>query len=131
MSRPIHFEIHADDCERAKAFYAEVFGWSYDDYSQVTGSPYWGVHTGESSDPGIDGGLMQRRGDPPASGQAVNAAVLTMGVESYEAAAAAITAAGGSEVVPKTALPGMAWQGYFTDTEGNLFGIHQPDTDAA
>ena len=29
------------------------------------------------------------------------------------------------------ALAGMAWQGYFTDTEGNVFGLHQPDPHAA
>jgi predicted enzyme related to lactoylglutathione lyase len=33
--------------------------------------------------------------------------------------------------LPKYALPGMAWQGYFIDTEGNTFGVHQPDPDAA
>jgi predicted enzyme related to lactoylglutathione lyase len=33
--------------------------------------------------------------------------------------------------MPKFALPGMAWQGYFVDTEGNTFGIHQPDENAA
>ncbi|MBW8384061.1 MAG: VOC family protein, partial [Youngiibacter sp.] len=32
MGRPVHFEIQADDIERAKKFYAEVFGWSYVDY---------------------------------------------------------------------------------------------------
>ena len=29
--------------------------------------------------------------------------------------------------LPKMALEGMAWQGYFLDTEGNTFGLHQPD----
>lgn len=43
MSRVVHFEIQVDDVERAKAFYAAVFGWSFEDYSQYTGSPYWGV----------------------------------------------------------------------------------------
>jgi hypothetical protein len=33
--------------------------------------------------------------------------------------------------LPKSALPGMAWQGYYLDTEGNTFGIHQPDPNAA
>ena len=33
MSRPIHFEIQADDLERAKRFYADVFGWTYEDSS--------------------------------------------------------------------------------------------------
>ena len=29
-----------------------------------------------------------------------------------------------------TILPGMAWQGYYLDTEGNVFGVHQPDPEA-
>jgi hypothetical protein len=32
--------------------------------------------------------------------------------------------------LPKHAIAGMAWQGYYKDTEGNLFGIHQPDPSA-
>ena len=27
MNRVVHFEIHADDVERAKKFYQDVFGW--------------------------------------------------------------------------------------------------------
>jgi hypothetical protein len=36
----------------------------------------------------------------------------------------------GCHAMPKTALTGMAWQGYFFDTEGNVFGIHQPVVNA-
>ena len=131
MSRPIHFEIQADDLERAKAFYADVFGWTFEDYGQFTGSPYWGVHTGDQSEPGIDGALMPRPAPAPATGSGANGAVLTMGVEDFDTTAATIAAAGGTVALPKMALTGMAWQGYFLDTEGNTFGIHQPDTDAA
>jgi len=131
MSRPIHFEIQADDLERAKAFYADVFGWTYDDWSAVTGSPYWGVHTGDPAGPGIDGGLMARPAPAAGAGSGANAAILTMGVDDYDATAAVIESAGGQVALPKTALPGMAWQGYFLDTEGNTFGIHQPDENAA
>ncbi|MFL6151370.1 MAG: VOC family protein [Ornithinibacter sp.] len=131
MSRPIHFEIQADDLERAKTFYADVFGWTYDDWSAVTGSPYWGVHTGDPAGPGIDGGLMSRPAPAGDAGSGTNAAILTMGVEDYDATAAVIESAGGRVALPKVALPGMAWQGYFLDTEGNTFGIHQPDENAA
>ena len=41
-----------------------------------------------------------------------------------------ILAAGGVVAMPKFALTGMAWQGYYLDTEGNTFGIHQPDPNA-
>ena len=37
---------------------------------------------------------------------------------------------GGEVALPKMALPGMAWQGYYLDTEGNTIGIHQPDPEA-
>ena len=66
----------------------------------------------------------------PGAGQGTNAAVLTMGVEDYDATEAKILAAGGQVALPKFALPGMAWQGYYLDTEGNTFGIHQPDESA-
>ena len=130
MSRPIHFEIHVDDVERAKQFYAAVFGWTYEDWSAYVGSPYVGAMTGAEGEMGINGALMQRHGSSVGAGQAVNGAVLTMGVEDYDAAESAILGAGGKVALPKAALPGMAWQGYYLDTEGNVFGIHQPDPEA-
>ena len=88
MSRPVHFEIQADDLERAKTFYADVFGWTFQDYGEFTGSPYWGVVTGPEETPGINGGLLQRPAPPPGEGQGTNGAVLTMGVEDFDATAA-------------------------------------------
>lgn len=130
MGRPVHFEIQADDLERAKAFYAAVFGWSFEDYSEMTGSPYVGVVTGEEGEPGINGGLLPRPAPAPAPEQGTNAAVLTMAVDDFDAVADRVAAAGGRVALPKYALAGMAWQGYFLDTEGNTFGIHQPDPEA-
>ncbi len=85
----------------------------------------------ESSEPGINGGLMRRQEPPPASGQAVNAYVCTVQVDDLDACLAAVASAGGATVVEKHAITGMAWQAYCTDTEGNLFGMHQPDESAA
>ena len=129
-ARPVHFEIQADDVERAKAFYAAAFGWTFEDYTEFVGSPYFGVVTGPDGEMGINGGLLQRPVAAPAPEQGTNAFVCTMGVEDYDATAAAILAAGGIVALPKYALPGMAWQGYFLDTEGNTIGIHQPDPNA-
>jgi predicted enzyme related to lactoylglutathione lyase len=53
-----------------------------------------------------------------------------MAVEDYDATERKILESGGRVAMPKFALVGMAWQGYYLDTEGNTFGIHQPDTDA-
>ncbi|HZB67474.1 MAG TPA: VOC family protein [Ornithinibacter sp.] len=131
MSRPVHFEIQADDVERAKTFYGNVFGWAFQDYSEVMSSPYWGVTTGDEGEPGINGGLQSRPTPAPGEGHGTNAAVLTISVADFDATAASIDRAGGRVAMPKFALPGMAWQGYFVDTEGNTFGIHQPDENAA
>ena len=131
MSRTVHFEIQADNVERAKVFYASVFGWTFQDWSEVTGSTYWGISTGPADQMGIDGGLLARPVPAPPVGQGTNAFVCTMAVEDYDVTEAAILAAGGQVALPKAALPGMAWQGYYLDTEGNTFGIHQPDPNAA
>ena len=131
MARVVHFEIQADDVDRAKTFYEKAFGWRFDDYSQSTGSTYWGVITGEADEPGINGGLLQRPCPAPDAGQGTNAFVATIGVDDYDATEQRILQAGGIVALPKFALPGMAWQGYYLDTEGNTIGIHQPDTGAA
>ncbi|NHN54404.1 VOC family protein [Calidifontibacter sp. DB0510] len=131
MSGPVHFEIQADDLERAKSFYEKAFGWKYEDYSQFTGSPYWGITAAaEGGNDGINGGLLQRPAAAPSPQQGTNAYVCTMAVDDYDAAEKRILDAGGQVAMPKFALPGMAWQGYYIDTEGNTFGIHQPDENA-
>ena len=130
MGRVVHFEIQADDIERAKAFYATAFDWAYEDYSEFTGSPYYGVITGEDGQMGINGGLLQRPAPAPGLGSGTNAFVCTMGVEDFDHTHTKIIEAGGIVAMEKFALPGMAWQGYYIDTEGNTFGIHQPDESA-
>lgn len=131
MSRVVHFEIQADDVERARSFYALAFGWSFADYGAVAGSTYWGIVTGPQEQPGINGGLLRRPAPAPPPGQGTNAFVCTIGVTDYDATERRILDAGGKVAVPKTALTGLAWQGYYLDSEGNTFGIHQPDPDAA
>ncbi|MDF2558364.1 MAG: glyoxalase [Bacillales bacterium] len=130
MGRVVHFEIHVSDMERAKKFYGEVFGWTFQDWSEYAGMPYFGAVTGEEGQMGINGALMQRQGAAPEMGQAMNGYACTMGVEDFDITAAKIIELGGQVSLPKHALPGMAWQGYFIDTEGNVFGVHQPDANA-
>lgn len=131
MSRVVHFEIQVDDIERAKAFYAAAFGWSFEDYGQFTGSPYWGIVTGPEDEPGVNGGLLLRPAPAPSAPHGSNAFVCTVGVADYDATQRRILDAGGRVALPKAALVGMAWQGYYLDTEGNTFGVHQPDPEAA
>jgi uncharacterized protein len=130
MGRLVHFEIHVDDMERAKNFYGEVFGWTFEDYSEYAGMPYFGAVTGDDQQMGINGALMQRKSAPPELNQGLNGFACTIGVEDYDSTEAKLLKSGGRVALPKYALPGMAWQGYYLDTEGNIFGVHQPDQNA-
>lgn len=131
MNRVVHFEIQVDDPERAAAFYRTVFGWTITQWDSLT-MEYWIVMTAEkdSKEPGIHGGLLRRVAKAPEGACGANAFVCTAQVEDFDATAAKIAAAGGTVAMPKFALPGMAWQGYFVDTEGNTFGVHQADPNA-
>ncbi len=130
MGRVIHFEIHVNNMEQAKAFYGEVFNWKFEDWSEYAGISYFGVVTGSEDELGINGALMQRQSAPPEANQSINTYICTIGVEDYDATELKILNHGGKVALPKYALPGMAWQGYYIDTEGNTLGIHQPDVNA-
>jgi predicted enzyme related to lactoylglutathione lyase len=95
MSRPVHFDITADDPDRAVAFYEKVFGW------KIT---HWG-----------DGGPMEYW-------------LITTGLND---AMAAIRESGGEIIQERAPIPGVGWFAAFTDTEGNRFGLMQPDDSAA
>jgi len=127
MPRPSHFEIHADNPDRAIAFYTSVFGWRFERWPVME---YWMIMTGGPDEAGIDGGLIRRRGPAPVEGQAVTAYVCTIMVPDLTDYEAKVTAAAGVNVVPRMAVPGVGWLTYFKDPEGNIFGMMQHATDA-
>lgn len=129
-NRVVHFEIPTTDTERTKAFYGAVFGWEFPLWMEEP--PYWGVMTApqDSTEMGINGGLWVREASSGAPDAPNNAFVCTVQVDSYEDTHNRILEAGGTVAVPKQAIPGMAWQGYYRDPDGNTFGIHQPDESA-
>lgn len=118
MQRVIHFELTADDPERAVKFYEKVFGWK----TQRWGGPqtYWLVTTGSDGQPGINGGIMRRVEGFPGT-------VNTIGVASVDDFVKKVVTAGGKVMRTKMTIPGVGYQAYCEDTEGNLFGIHQSD----
>lgn len=124
MPRPVHFEIHAADPERAKRFYETLFGWSF---TRWEGMPYWLVKTGEPGTPGIDGGMVPRQCPPPVQGQPVSAYVCTVEVPDLDAYMKTAAGLGAPVAVPKMAIPGVGWLGYMADSEGNIFGMMQND----
>lgn len=118
MARVVHFEIHADEPERALEFYEAALGWEFSKWEGP--GEYWLIKTGPDSEPGINGGLMRRKA--PLDGGAINAFVCTVGVDSIDDLIVNVEEAGGSVSIPKFEIPGVGLVAYFLDTEGNTFG---------
>ncbi len=122
MSRVNHFEIPADDPERAIKFYETVFGWTIEKWDGPI--EYWLIMTGPEDQPGIDGGLA-RREDPETGVEN------TIDVSNLEESLENVTANGGKVIRPKIPVPGVGWMAYIKDTEGNIFGLMESDPNAA
>ena len=127
MPRVVHFEIHAEEPERAVQFYRTVFGWEISKWEGP--QDYWLIKTGPDGTPGINGGLLRRHG--PIDGQAVIAYVCTIDVPALDDYLQKVTAHGGSQAMPRMAIPGVGWLAYAKDTEGNIFGLIEHNKKAA
>lgn len=125
MGRPVHFEIHADDPERAVAFYTGLFGWKANRFSD---QEYWLLSTGDGD--GIDGAIMKRIGGRPEIGSAVNAFVCTIAVEDCDGAVADAVESGATVALPAFDIPNVGRVAYLIDTEGNIFGVLSSDVAA-
>ena len=119
----VHFEIPADDTDRARTFYTEAFGWNLFpvpdmDYTMVGTTP--SDESGRPTEPGaINGGMFKRSEDFPSM------PVITVDVEDIDAALAKVEELGGSTVAPKIPVGDMGFSAYFKDTEGNVMGLWQ------
>lgn len=120
MPRPVHFEIPADDLERAGAFYSGVFGWELNAWGD---QPYWLAKTGEEGEPGIDGALFKKE-------EGFDRMVNVIGVLSIDECLPKIEEAGGKVQRGKQAVPGVGYAAYGVDTEGNRFGLFESDESA-
>jgi predicted enzyme related to lactoylglutathione lyase len=121
MPRVVHFDIPADDPDRAAKFYQEVFGWKISKWAGPM--DYWLVSTGEPAERGIDGGLTRRA-------HAGAATVNTIDVPSVDDFVSRIEKSGGKVVAPKMPIPGVGYLAYCLDTEGNTFGVMQAEPNA-
>jgi predicted enzyme related to lactoylglutathione lyase len=118
----VHFEIPADDVERAKRFYKDAFGWNISAYP---GMDYHMVGTGPSDERGmpknmgvINGGMMKRQ-------EPVKSTVVTIRVDDLDAATKKVEKLGGKVVRKKAPVGDMGFTAYFKDSEGNIVGLWQ------
>jgi len=126
----IHFEIHANDLDRARAFYGDLFGW---EFAKAPGPmDYWLITAGRAEGRdgervGLNGGLLRKGGKDAGDGASPNAYVCTMEIEDIDASLETATRSGGTIQVEKQAMPGVGMLAYLKDPEGNIFGLLQPE----
>ena len=126
MNGPVgHFELPAEDVDRASTFYREVFGWNVNTVPEMS---YTILGTTPSNDEGspnepgaINGGMFKREG-PFA---AVKGPIVTLIVDDVDAALAKVNESGGSTVMDKMEIGDMGFAAYFSDSEGNTMGLWQ------
>jgi len=118
----IHFDIPADDVEKLKSFYSQLFGWKI----EKTPGPmnYYMIQTVPTDEngmilrAGVNGGMMKKQ---TTDQKPVN----YIGVESVEEYSKKIKTLGGKIIVPKMEVPGVGWWVLAEDPEGNRFAILQ------
>jgi predicted enzyme related to lactoylglutathione lyase len=120
--RMVHFEIPFSDGDRARAFYADAFGWNLVSmpemgYTMVSTGP--AGEDGMPSEPGyIGGGMFQAEGE-------LTRPVLVIDCDDIDAALAQVEELGGSVVRPVEPVGDMGRAAYFRDPEGNILGLWQ------
>jgi predicted enzyme related to lactoylglutathione lyase len=117
----VHFEIFASNVERARQFYENVFGWSF----EAAGPPdFYLIATGPESDPGLKHGLIAKRQGPAAQGH-LNAFRVTISVKSVPETVALVEKAGGKLRSPAIDIPQVGKVVEIADSEDNVICILQ------
>jgi uncharacterized protein len=126
MPTIVHFEIPADDVERSRKFYSDLFGWKIEKWSGSTdiGMDYWTINTtDEKGNKALGGGMMKRQGPQQPI-------INHIDVKSVDEYSSKVQRLGGKVHVPKTAVPGMGYFAICLDTENNAFGIWETNESA-
>ena len=119
--RVVHFEIPADDVERAQGFYRDAFGWQMNSIPDMGYTLVGTTPSGDNGplDPGaINGGMLERQ-DP------VQSTVVTIEVDDIDAALKTVEGLGGKTVRSGMPVGDMGFAAYFADPEGNVVGLWQ------
>jgi uncharacterized protein len=119
-----YFEIQSSEPNRDIKFYSSIFGWKFikEEFVPIE---YYRIETN-----GINGGLLKRPAKVPPTECGTNAFTCSVQVENFDKMADLIIKYGGQIAMPKFAIPGRCWQGYFIDLDNNAFGIFEVDANA-
>ena len=123
MDKVVHFEIEADDLNRAEDFYKQVFGWGINKVPMGGGVDYYIIHTAKTDDKGmiqemgaINGGMFKRSGKGYGP-------VIVIDVANLDETLKKIEAKGGTIVSAKQTVGDMGLYARVKDSEGNIIGV--------
>lgn len=118
MNNPVQwFEIATTDLERAKNFYASVFGLEFQFVDMPDNKMYM---FGAPDRIGSSGCLVQSAENTPSAA----GTVIYFACEDVTNEAAKVESAGGKLIVPKTDIGEFGFFAQCIDTEGNRIGMH-------
>ncbi len=125
MPKIVHFEVPADDVERSRKFYSDLFGWKFEKWPGMeSGMEYWIINTTDNEGTKAVGGGMMKRQNPQ---QGITNFIDVTSVDEYSAK---VQSLGGKIVAPKQAVPTMGFFAVCLDTENNTFGIWETNQNA-
>ena len=125
MPTIVHFEVPADDVERSRKFYSDLFGWKMEKWPGMeSGMEYWIINTTDNEGSKAIGGGMMKRQNPQ---QGITNFIDVTSVDEYSAK---VQSLGGKIVAPKQAVPTMGYFAVCLDTENNTFGIWETNPNA-
>lgn len=115
--QPIWFDLQTSNAAAARAFYAAVLGWTYEEQA-----PEYGGYAVAFKDGAVASGIGQQ--EPGATYP--SAWTVYFGVANADAACAKITAAGGSLMFPPMVIGDQGRMAMCTDPTGAAFGVWEP-----
>ncbi|MEA5155048.1 VOC family protein [Raineyella sp.] len=117
QGRPTWVDLTTTDIEKARTFYGNVFGWTFQDQG-----PEFGHYTMVRSGDAVIGGMMGRTPDMPAG---PDAWVVYLDTPDAQATCDRATADGGTVIVPPMQVGDSGTMGLITDPGGCATGFWQ------
>ena len=119
MSTIVHFDVPADDINRAKNFYEKLFDWKIE---RLPGPmEYFNISTKDDKGNNSIGGGMGQRGFPD---QKITNYIDVDSIDDY---IKKVEELGGKIIMPKTKISRFGYLATFLDTEGNILGLWHTD----
>lgn len=123
MNKLAHFDIHANNAEDLKEFYAKVFDWQFNSYPGA--DEFFQIC---ASDGAVIGAIAGRKYNTDSKD--IYGFECSITVDDIETTINAVEKAGGKTLMQKTIIPNVGWMAKFLDPDGNMFCAIKYDSGA-